>query len=91
MNGIEDVQTGIYLQIMNRKAINREATYSLKSKTCDILMDRYKDLREEKPKASQDFSMSYETFQGLNYKQIMGIVLVKDRSAFGLKNLLQLK
>jgi len=50
MNGAEDVQAGIYLEIMDRKLIPRQATYSLKSKTCDVLMDRYKDLRVGKQK-----------------------------------------
>lgn len=64
--------------------------FSLKSKTCDVLMDRFKDLRlKNKDKLEEDFSMRLDTFLGLNWKQIMGIVLVKDRKAIKLKKLLK--
>lgn len=75
---------------MNRKFANKSATFSLKSKACDVLMDRYKDLKHSKPKQNQDFSMSLETFLGLNWKQIMGIILVKDRNGYQLRNLLNI-
>lgn len=51
-------------------------------------MDRYKDLASKRQAKDEDFSMSSETFVGLNWKQIMGIVLVKDRNAAKLKKLL---
>jgi hypothetical protein len=50
MNASEDVQAGIYLEIMNRKLPVKAPTFSLKSKACDVLMDRYKDLKVRKPK-----------------------------------------
>lgn len=34
--------------------------------------------------------MSVNTFLGLNWKQIMGIILVKDRNATKLKQLLKI-
>ncbi len=43
---------------MNRKMPIKAATFSLKSKTCDVLMDRYKDLKNRKPKDNDDFVMS---------------------------------
>lgn len=75
---------------MNRKPQKRAPTFSLKSKTCDVLMDRYKDLKAKKSR-NDDFCMGLETFMGLNWKQIMGIVLVKDRNASKLKQLLSLE
>ena len=76
---------------MNRKPQKRAPTFSLKSKACDVLMDRYKDLKAKKSKHNDDFCMGLETFMGLNWKQIMGIVLVKDRNASKLKQLLSLE
>ena len=53
-------------------------------------MNRYKDLRAKKQvKNDEDFSMRLDTFLGLNWKQIMGIILVKDRNAIKLKKLLK--
>jgi hypothetical protein len=43
---------------MHRKHNKRAPIYSLKSKTCDVLMDRYKDLKKSRSKQSDDFSMS---------------------------------
>lgn len=85
MNASEDVQAGIYLEIMQRKMQIKAPTYSLKSKACDVLMDRYRDLKGKKSRGNEDFCMSLGTFMGLNWKQIMGIVLVKDRNATKLR------
>lgn len=75
---------------MSRKLPTKAPVFSLKSKTCDVLMDRYKDLRAKKQvKNDEDFSMRLDTFLGLNWKQIMGIILVKDRNAIKLKKLLK--
>lgn len=66
----------------------KSASYSVKSKICDVLMDRYSDLRIVRPK-EEDFVMGLETFMGLNWKQIMGIVLVKDRNGEKLEGFLK--
>jgi hypothetical protein len=75
---------------MNRKIPTKAPMFSLKSKTCDVLMDRFKDLRvKNKDKLEEDFCMRLDTFLGLNWKQTMGILLVKDRNAIKLKKLLK--
>jgi hypothetical protein len=74
---------------MKRKSIRQEVTYSTKSKTCDVLMRRFKNLCNDNQMAGYDFRMSYEMFQKLNCKQIMGVVLMKDRNAGYLRNILE--
>ena len=73
---------------MKKKMNIKSASYSVKSKICDVLMDRYSDLRIVRPK-EEDFVMGLETFMGLNWKQIMGIVLVKDRNGEKLEGFLK--
>lgn len=49
MNKSQDIQSGIYLEIMKKKIKVKTGSYS-KSKICDVIMDRYQDLRINKPK-----------------------------------------
>ena len=90
MKTSDDVQTGIYLEIMNRKVQEEQPKprYSTKSTICHTLMDRYRSLNTGHKREQEDFWMPWETFKCLNWKQIMGIVLVKDPSASALKTLL---
>lgn len=63
---------------MPRKQKSHSLKFSLKSNICNILMDRYGHLKSKR-KQDDDFFMNWDTFKELNWKQIMGIVLVKDR------------
>ena len=89
MNTSEDVQSGIYLDIMSKKGIVAKGRYSVKSSICHTLMDRYRNLNSKRSKENEDFEMSWETFSNLNWKQIIGIILVKDQKVNVLKNLLK--
>ena len=91
MNSSDDVQAGIYLDIMNRKSGQNipKPKYSTKSNICHTLMDRYGSLNTHHKRENEDFDMSWETFSQLNWKQIMGVVLVKDPQVSSLRHLLQ--
>lgn len=97
MKSSEDIQSGIYLDIMgksNQKQYTTEGRYSSKSKICNTLHSRFgsghlQEIKSAKDKA--DFEMDWHTFKQLNWKQIMGIVLVKDKHCNKLKNLLKYK
>ena len=91
MNSSDDVQAGIYLDIMNRKSGKNipKPKYSMKSNICHTLMDRYGSLNTHHKRESEDFEMSWETFSHLNWKQIMGVILVKDPQVSCLRSLLE--
>lgn len=94
MKSSEDIQSGIYLDIMSRpKNYSSEGRYSMKSKISDTLHQKFGSnhqtrLRNERNRA--DFEMDWETFKELNWKQIMGIVLVKDKDCVKTIHLLKL-
>ena len=96
MKSSEDIQEGIYLDIMDRserKVGLGERRYS-RSKISETLHAKYgttqgQQVRNSKGKA--DFVMEWETFRELNWKQIMGIVMVKDRRCQKIRGLLRTK
>ena len=97
MKSSEDIQEGIYLDIMSRAQGSQSLghrKYSLRSKISDTLHEKYGSVRAEhsrQVKNKTDFMMEWETFRELNWKQIMGIVMVKDRKCLKIKRLLQAK
>ena len=65
----------------------------MKSKISDTLHQKFGSnhqmrLRNERNRA--DFDIEWETFKELNWKQIMGIVLVKDKNCVKTSRLLHL-
>ena len=83
MNSSDDIQQGIFLEIMNKKR-RKIPTYSKKSSICNVLLERYRDFhkihkKKFKNSSNDDFSMNWNTFKNLNWKQIMGIILMQDR------------
>lgn len=96
MKSSEDIQSGIYLDIMERaekKNYATESRYS-RSKISDTLISKFgsnqgQQARNAKNRA--DFEMDWETFKELNWKQIMGIVLVKDKNGNKIRQLLRYK
>lgn len=67
MNSSEDIQEGIYLDIMDRsikKKYSAEGKHSTKSKICDILISKYGSKHvHNSNKAKMDFEMDWKTFK----------------------------
>ena len=101
MKSSEDIQSGIYLDIMGRRReYSTEGRYSTggkasgKSKISDTLHRVFgsnQQLRVRNERNKADFEMDWATFKELNWKQIMGIILVKDKDCLRIKGLLRHK
>jgi hypothetical protein len=92
MNTSEDIQSGIYLEIMDRKKkeLSNKGKISHRSSISNTLHERYAEKihkRDNKHFEENDFEMDFETFKDLNWKQMLGIMLVKDPDCQKLKNL----
>lgn len=84
MNSSEDIQSGIFLDIMLRpkKKYSHGGRHSIKSSICDTLIRKFGSIQADGARAGQektDFDMDWDTFKQLNWKQIMGIILVRDK------------
>ena len=83
MRTSSDIQSGIYLEIMDKK-LNQFSTagkVSHRSTISNTLHERYKPKihkRDNKHYEQNDFEMDYNTFKDLNWKQTLGIMLIKD-------------
>jgi hypothetical protein len=96
MKSSEDIQSGIYLDIMEKtekKNYATESRYS-RSKISDTLISKFGSNQTQQARNAKnraDFEMDWETFRELNWKQIMGIVLVKDKNGEKIRQLLRYK
>ena len=56
MKSAEDVQSGIYLDIMKKreKKYSHDGRYSLKSKVCDTLMHRFSEIQAQQKQREKD-------------------------------------
>lgn len=94
MKSSEDIQEGIYLDVMSKTEKKPIERYSLKSKISEVLHTKFgtmQQVRERNQKNRVDFQMDWSTFKELNWKQIMGILMVKDKNCLKTKKLLLLQ
>lgn len=84
MNSTSDVQSGIYLEIMNKKTnqYSNAGKISHRSTINNTLLERYASKIHKKGNKhfeENDFEVDWETFRNMNWKQILGVLMMKDK------------
>jgi phosphotransferase system HPr-like phosphotransfer protein len=77
-----------------KKNYTTERRYGMKSKISETIHARFSSSHMQhvsSAKSKTNFEMDWETFRQLNWKQIMGILMVKDKNCLRIKHLLKCK